>query len=76
MALLDEQKLQANVIKLIELLRQQVQCCHIVSSGFASSSIVGAGVFYTVDQSGNVKVFSSPGGVQLTPTEYGTLTKP
>lgn len=76
MALLDEQKLQLNVVKLIELLKQQVQCCHIVSSGFASSSIIGTGVFYTVDQSGNIKVFSSPGGTQLTPAEYGTLTKP
>lgn len=76
MALIDEQKLQTNVVKLIDLLKQQVQCCHIVSSGFASSSLISAGVFYTVDQSGNIKVFDAPGGVQLTPGAYGTLTKP
>ena len=76
MALLDEPKLQGNVYNILDLLRKQTQCCHTVAASWANSSVIGAGVFLTVDQNGKVTVYDQPGGSVLTPAEYGTLTKP
>lgn len=76
MALLDEDKLQGRVFNILEVLRKDTDCCKVVSTTWASSSIIGAGVFITIDQKGNIKVYDAPGGGILTAAEYGTLTKP
>lgn len=76
MALIDEGKLQGRIFDILELLRKQVDCCKVVSTTWASSSTIGAGVFITIDQNGGIVVYDVPGGTVLKPSDYGTLTKP
>lgn len=76
MALLDENKLQGNIINILNILRKEVECCKVVSALWAKSSEVATGVFITVDQNGGIKVYDAPGGNLLTPAEYGTLEMP
>lgn len=76
MALLDEDKLQGHIIEILDVLRKDVNCCKVVSTTWATSSIVGSGVFVTIDQHGGITVYDAPGGSVLTAAEYGTLTKP
>ena len=76
MALLDEDKLQGRIYDILDILRKDINCCKVVSSTWASSSLIGAGVFVTVDQNGGIKVYDAPGGTQLSSVEYGVLTKP
>jgi hypothetical protein len=76
MALIDEEKLQGRVFNILEVLRKDIDCCKVVSTTWANSSEIGAGVFITIDQKGNITVYDVPGGSILTPAEYGTLTKP
>lgn len=73
MALLDEPKLQGNVYQILDLLRKQNSCCHVVTALWMTSSIEGT-VFVTIDQNGGVSVYDAPGGTKFTPAEYGTLT--
>lgn len=76
MALIDEGKLQGNIDKLVNLLTKQVQCCRVVSAVWASSSIIGARVFVTINESGGIVVYDHPGGTVLEPANYGVLTHP
>jgi len=76
MALIDEYKLQGNIINILDLLRKQIECCKIVSALWAKSSLIATGVFITVDQNGGIQVYDAPGGNLLTPAEYGTLEMP
>lgn len=72
MALIDEYKLQGNVQNILDILRKQSACCDDVALGnFATSSVAGT-VFYTLSRGGKVKVYTQPGGTQI--TDYGTLT--
>jgi hypothetical protein len=75
MALLDEEKLQRHIYEILQLLRKQVTCCKIVSTTWATSSLLGV-VFVTIDESGKISVYDAPGGTLLTPAEYGSLTSP
>jgi len=76
MALLDEMKLQGNIYNILDLLRKQTQCCKVVSTTWASSSAIPAGVFVTINENGGILVYDVPGGTLLSPSAYGTLSKP
>ena len=69
MALIDEEKLQGRVYNILEVLRKDIDCCKVVSTTWANSSIVGAGVFITIDQKGNITVSVSYTHLTL-PTIY------
>lgn len=76
MALLDEDKLQGRIYEILDLLRKDTTCCKVVSTTWAASSLIGAGVFVTIDQKGGITVYDAPGGNVLAPADYGTLSKP
>lgn len=76
MALLDEEKLQGRIYDILDVLRKDINCCKVVSTTWAASSLIGAGVFVTIDQNGGIKVYDVPGGTQLLPSQYGVLSKP
>jgi len=76
MALIDEDKLQGRIFNILEILRKDVDCCKVVSTTWADSSLVEGGVFITIDQKGNITVYDAPGGGILTASEYGILSKP
>ncbi len=76
MALIDEQKLQGNLYTILELLRKETLCCKVSTVTWASSSTLAVNVFVTVLEDGSIKVYDSPGGALLAPTDYGVLGYP
>ena len=77
MALIDEDKLQGNVIQLLEIAKKNRACCdNVAAVTWANSSLIMTGVFVTIAKNGKVVVYTAPGGTVLTPAEYGVLSKP
>jgi len=74
MALIDEDKLQGNVIQILQILKSNKACCtKVASTTWATSSIAGS-VFVLIFQDGSIKVLTAPGGTVV--ASYGTLTHP
>jgi len=73
MALLDEDKLQGNIINILSILRKQDACsCEQVATAmWANSSLAGI-VFVTVLRNGKIKVYDQPGGTEI--KNYGDIT--
>lgn len=74
MALIDEDKLQGNVIQILQLLKKEAACDSVITSVWAVSSVVAGPVFVTISRCGTATVYTQPGGTVLTPAQYGTLT--
>lgn len=77
MALIDEDKLQGNVIQLLEIAKKNRACCDNVAAAlFAGSSLIASGVFITISKGGKLVVYDHPGGTVLTPAQYGVISHP
>lgn len=72
MALIDEDKLQGNVIQILALLKKEAACESVATAVWAHSSVTGGAVFVTISNRGVAKVYTQPGGTLI--TNYGTLT--
>lgn len=60
MALIDEGKLQGNIISILELLRKEAVCCPKIAAEFYC--VDGTIQWVVIAQDGTVSVYSSPNG--------------
>ncbi len=67
MAMIDEEKLQHNVAKILDLLRKEAVCCSVVSAQWMCDADSGTAVWVTVNEAGAIVVYDGPGGVVITP---------
>lgn len=67
MAMIDEGKLQGNIMQILDLLKKESVCCSIVSAQWMCDADSGTAVWVTINEAGAMIVYDAPGGNVITP---------